>query len=408
MNTKNLVIFSYNYPFGLGETFLSSELEYLAKDFNSIHVLPLFYGNSKIARQVPPNVSFSNPLIIEDPKKERIRFFLQGTFAFSPFRFAIKALFSQKIYRSKVKLRKWLSETLIIRNILRVKKSKHFFTYIKQDTIIYFYWGDKSSGIVPFIRERTDIPIVVRFHGSDLYEEVNGGHPFRDRLLMNLDYAVFISEMGYNYIVNRYPFIKKKCVIYKLGVFEKGISTSSNDGCLRLVSCSNAISIKRVDLIFKALFYLPFPVVWTHIGDGYLIEKIKSKVHELPSNVKINLLGYLKNSDVSDFYSSEPVDLFLNVSLSEGLPVSIMEAFSFGIPAIATDVGGTSEIVNSSNGFLITAQLSEQILAETITKFNDLNIEVKNQMRYNARDMWAREYDAGNNFKAISGFLQSL
>lgn len=408
MNTKNLVIFSYNYPFGLGETFLSSELEYLTKDFKSIHVLPLFYGSCKNPRQVPPNVSYSHPLILEDPKKERIRFFIKGTFTITPFRFALKALFIQKAYRSKVKFRKWLSETLIIRNILRGKKLRHIFSFIKQESIIYFYWGDKSSGIVPFIRNKIEKPIVVRFHGSDLYQEVNGGHPFRDRLLMNLDYAVFISEMGYNYIVNRYPLLKKKCVIYKLGVFENGISTSSNDGCLRLVSCSNAISIKRVDLIFKALFYLSFPVIWTHIGDGYLIEKIKSRFHELPSNVKVNLLGHLKNSDVKDFYSSEPVDLFLNVSLSEGLPVSIMEAFSFGIPAIATDVGGTSEIVNSSNGFLISAQLSEQKLAETIIKYYDLNNEAKNQMRINAREMWYREYNGRDNFKALSDFLQSL
>ena len=117
MNTKNLVVFSYHYPFGLGETFLSSELEFLSRDFHTIHILPLFYGNSKIPRQVPPNVSFSQPLILEDPKKERFKFLLKGILNKSSFIFAIKTLFNQKIYRSKVKLRKWLSETLIIRNI---------------------------------------------------------------------------------------------------------------------------------------------------------------------------------------------------------------------------------------------------------------------------------------------------
>ena len=45
-----------------------------------------------------------------------------------------------------------------------------------------------------------------------------------------------------------------------------------------------------------------------------------------------------------------PVDLFLTVSANEGIPVSIMEAQSFGIPVIATDVGGISEIVNNVNG----------------------------------------------------------
>lgn len=408
MNTKKLIVFSYNYPYGLGESFLSSELEFLSRDFHTIHIIPLFYGNSKTPRRVPSNVSFSPPLILENPKKERFQFLLKGIFNYSPFSFAIKALFSQKIYRSKVKLRKWLSETLIIRNILRGKIIKHIFSFIKPDSVIYFYWGDKSSGIIPFVRKKANIPIVVRFHGSDLYEEVNGGHPFRDRLLNSLDYAVLISEMGYNYILDRNPFLKGICFIYKLGVSDNGISASSNDGFLRLVSCSNAISIKRIDLIFRSLFFLDFPVVWTHIGDGHLIDTIIDKVQKLPSHIKVNMLGHLSKSDVLNFYSSEPVDLFINVSLSEGLPVSIMEAFSFGIPAIATDVGGTSEIVNSSNGFLISSQLTEETLAETIIRYNNLPFEEKKQMRLNARDMWARDFNAEQNFKAFSSFLQKL
>ena len=44
----------------------------------------------------------------------------------------------------------------------------------------------------------------------------------------------------------------------------------------------------------------------------------------------------------------------MNVSESEGIPVSIMEASSFGIPVIATNVGGVGEIVeNGYNGLLL-------------------------------------------------------
>ena len=38
---------------------------------------------------------------------------------------------------------------------------------------------------------------------------------------------------------------------------------------------------------------------------------------------------------------AQPYHVFLNVSSSEGVPVSIIEAMSFGIPCIATNVGGT-------------------------------------------------------------------
>jgi len=43
----------------------------------------------------------------------------------------------------------------------------------------------------------------------------------------------------------------------------------------------------------------------------------------------------------------------MNLSETEGIPVSIMEAQSAGVPILATNLGGTSEIVNNENGFLV-------------------------------------------------------
>lgn len=62
-----------------------------------------------------------------------------------------------------------------------------------------------------------------------------------------------------------------------------------------------------------------------------------------------------QNQQVYDYYKSNKVDVFVNVSYSEGLPVSLMEASSFGIPVIATDVGGSAEIIDKEqkNGFLL-------------------------------------------------------
>ena len=61
--------------------------------------------------------------------------------------------------------------------------------------------------------------------------------------------------------------------------------------------------------------------------------------------------------------------MFINVSSTEGIPVSIMEAMSFGIPVIATAVGGTPEIVNNENGYLLSKDPSAKELAEVIQNF---------------------------------------
>ena len=63
--------------------------------------------------------------------------------------------------------------------------------------------------------------------------------------------------------------------------------------------------------------------------------------------------GHAPHGDVAVYYASHAVDAFINVSASEGLPVSIMETQSFGTPVIPTSVGGTPELVTQQNGWLL-------------------------------------------------------
>ena len=76
------------------------------------------------------------------------------------------------------------------------------------------------------------------------------------------------------------------------------------------------------------------------------------------------------------FWGNE-VRCFINVSSSEGIPVSIMEVMSFGIPVIGTNVGGVSELVNQENGHLLSANPAAQEIVSVIEKFQQLSNEDK-------------------------------
>jgi glycosyltransferase involved in cell wall biosynthesis len=87
-----------------------------------------------------------------------------------------------------------------------------------------------------------------------------------------------------------------------------------------------------------------------------------------------------------------PFDAFINVSESEGVPVSIMEGFSFEITVFATDAGGSAEIVDDSYGVIIPVQYEQAFLAEMIEKF-----EISNSMCDAAQKKQRSEYHDSTN-----------
>jgi glycosyltransferase involved in cell wall biosynthesis len=82
------------------------------------------------------------------------------------------------------------------------------------------------------------------------------------------------------------------------------------------------------------------------IGDGNHSEYLKSM------NKNVLFLGRMNQEQIIKYLSI--ADIFVNPSYSEGLPTSVLEAGAIGLPIIATDVGGTREIIDDGlNGFLI-------------------------------------------------------
>jgi glycosyltransferase involved in cell wall biosynthesis len=99
------------------------------------------------------------------------------------------------------------------------------------------------------------------------------------------------------------------------------------------------------------------------VGDGPERAAIESRIAELRLGEHVRLLG--TRSDVNQLLPA--ADLFLLTSISEGIPLTIIEAMAAGLPVVATDVGGMSEVVaNGETGYLAPAQnaaaLAERVL----------------------------------------------
>ena len=180
------------------------------------------------------------------------------------------------------------------------------------------------------------------------YFEVSKYHylPMRKYILSSLDRVYSISSDGLLYTRNLFN-SKLKCLkLSRLGVEKNSFQKADKKTKFLVVSCSNIINVKRVKLIAESIkFIRNQDLTWIHFGDGPLKESLLEYCeNNFNSNLNFRFQGRVSNKEILNFYRQNYIDLFINLSSSEGIPVSIMEAMSFGIPVIATNVGGTSEI----------------------------------------------------------------
>jgi len=163
-----------------------------------------------------------------------------------------------------------------------------------------------------------------------------------------------------------------------------------------------------VELIAKSLKFVELPIRWIHFGDGPNKQSLDEIVKDLPDNVEVVLRGYCPNNKVLESYTLFNPSCFINVSTTEGVPVSIMEAMSFGVPVIATDVGGTSEIVSNENGKLLPSELSAVELSEAIKEMMSLDEQAHSLLMQGAYKKWESDYDSNKNFSEFARVLNGL
>jgi glycosyltransferase involved in cell wall biosynthesis len=100
-----------------------------------------------------------------------------------------------------------------------------------------------------------------------------------------------------------------------------------------------------------ALQSMPGLRLWM-VGDGSERKMLESLAAELGISAQVTFWG--QQLDVAPFFSA--ADAFIMSSQSEGLPISLLQAFSLGLPAIVTDVGGMAEVVRLAQaGFAVPA-----------------------------------------------------
>ena len=413
-----VLVFTSSYPYddSLEQTFLETEIEILKSRFDRVILVPK--SRMGVLLPMPEGVEVDETY---SAFLKNVNYIRAGWMAASaPFLYR-DLLANPAIWTKPSALKRLIVYTASARLTCEWVEA-WFKTWRNNDdcVVFYTYWFDSATMGIGLSKERhPDLKLVSRAHGYDLYEDRYPVPylPCRPQALDLTDAVFPDSFAGEEYLRNRYPAFRSKINAAFLGVKDSaGVSRSSTDGVFRIVSCAVIRPVKRVDLILEGIACAARMrpsqrFEWHHFGNGQLPgvrETLQRRADEmLPANAVAFLPGYSDQKALLDFYLKNSLDVFVNVSESEGTPVSIMEAISCGLPVIATAVGGNQEIVTMDNGTLLDRKLSPEHVAGALIWYLDHPAEAQAKGRA-SRMLWQERYDALRNFNEFAERLVEL
>jgi colanic acid/amylovoran biosynthesis glycosyltransferase len=410
MSAKLLFVFTKHFPFGKAEQYLVDELPYLAESFDKVVFVPAENFDSKNLVQRPLPVNCEVLLLneegakIKSPKKLG-EFF--SVFMGEWWRCRNKSWFWKERKRYKSVLLHQAHLASVMSGILKERYSNYTPTF-------YAYWIHNSSIMLGLMKRRGEINgFVCRGHSIDLYEwdwvltRYIKILPFYNFIIRQAQHVFAISKHGSDYLKNRFPSLSEKFSFSRLGVSDLGINPFHADVKFSIVSCSNFTDNKGISRIAEVISNLKIPVRWIHFGDGQGKEKVEKQIKNFSPNISAELRGFVPNEEIREFYRTETVHLVINLSEAEGIPVSLMEAISFGIPVLATAVYGNPEVANENTGFNVPFDSENSKITSIIADFAG-NIELQQQKRDSARNFFLSSFSASSNYRAFAGELRKL
>lgn len=362
--STTLLLLTNRFPFGTGEEYLQQEMTYLAEAFDRVVVVPCMRANTGARRPLPSNVT-TVEADLPDHRRKMLSMAVRGAQRLGsatrhvrhPVREVYEDYFVGRAHD--------VADALLDSVNVALRGS--------QPDVIYSYWFYLTAQIAGELRARGGwtSPLVSRAHGYDVNIHASPVRylPQREHLLQQCAQVWPVSSAATEYLRTTYPSYADKVSERRLGTPSPEQTRVASQRALKIVTCSMIRPLKRLEVVQEAVEILSLrghPVEWVHVGagSGRYAQTLKDRARHSGQQ---RFVGYIENSEIFALYKRERPSVFLNVSSSEGVPVSVMEAMACGIPVIATDVGGTSELLGPlAASSIVPAGIDATALAASI------------------------------------------
>jgi len=289
------------------------------------------------------------------------------------------------------------------------------FLLYRQPSLIHSHGWDAAM-IAAMARLNIAIPHLIHMHTTDAWlESKQVKHYLRrsmTRWMLNqpLTSVVAVSEAVRRHWVCTVGLPSESVFVVRNGVDTQRFHPAGTHGRSNATpTIGVAVRLqanKGLEDLLEALSLLATDHVYPKLlvaGEGNLRGALESRVAQLRLRTQVTFLGFC--SDIAAFYRR--IDIGVLPSRSEGLPLTVLEAMASGVPVVATDVGGTREVLrHGMEGFLVPAR-EPAALADALRRLVH-DLAGRQRMGRNARRRVEESFSSARVHTQVSALYREL
>jgi colanic acid/amylovoran biosynthesis glycosyltransferase len=307
-----------------------------------------------------------------------------------------------KAIRGNLASPKFLSRALIV-----VPQSAWFARQMQALGVehIHAHWATHTTLAAYIIQQLTDLPYSFTAHSHDIYFE----RPMLEEKIRRASFVVTISEYGRRLLGQLYgAAAEEKMVVIHCGVdltvFQPRPARQRQEPFV--IGCVASLrAIKGHLYLIEACAHLKaqnVPFRCLLIGEGDYRPHIEAAIARYGLQAQVTLLGHQPRHRVRELLTE--TDVLVLPSLTEGIPVALMEAMATELPVVATDITGIPELVeHEQTGLLVPARDSTTLAIALLRLWADPELG-KKLGRAGRQKVW-REFNLQSNAAKLHRLL---
>ena len=243
--------------------------------------------------------------------------------------------------------------------------------------LLHIYFGHIAVHLLPLIRAWKH-PSIVSFHGADVMVDMNKP-AYREATLQMLDAVTLVLVRSESL---RRAVVDLGCDPEKIEIQRTGIPleefpirnrTVPKNGEWQFVQAGRLIEKKGLPVTLRAFstFSRQHPnATLTIVGEGSLLLKLQKFARELGVADRVSFTGFVSQEQLREIYYRSHI--FVHPSQTgrdgnqEGIPNSMLEAMTTGLPVFATEHGGIPEAIENGVSGLLVPERDDEALARAL------------------------------------------